>query len=202
MKNLRKVVVMFLALLMGVLSHGLWAQESSPDQDEIQAMMEQAKRFTEPGENHKFLNRFIGKWDVETQFVIDGKKTPPEKGTCEYTWLMEGRWITSKVEGTMMGRPAKGFMVMGYDNFKQSFVSTSVTNLDTSMLRAEGDLTSDGNTLVSYGTMNEYLTGEHDKMVKYVWRFEDEDTFVLEVHDLRIGGDDTMVVEETFRRQK
>jgi hypothetical protein len=38
-----------------------------------------------------------------------------------------------------------------------------------------------------YGTLDEYLTGEHDKMVKSVWRFVSDDEMRLEVHDLAIG---------------
>jgi len=89
---------------------------------------------------------------------------------------------------------------MGYDNFKQSYVITTVTNMDTAMLRSEGDLTPDGRALIAYGTLDEYLTGEHDKMVKYVWRFNSPGEMVLEVHDLPIGETNTKVVEITFRR--
>jgi hypothetical protein len=59
-----------------------------------------------------------------------------------------------------------------------------------------------GKALITYGTIDEYLTGEHDKMVKYVWRFLSEDKIVLEVHDLPIGENNAKVVELTFTRQK
>ena len=48
--------------------------------------------------------------------------------------------------------------------------------------------------------LDEYLTGEHDKMVKYAWRFLSPDEMVLEVHDLHIGEQDTMVLETRYRR--
>jgi hypothetical protein len=35
------------------------------------------------------------------------------------------------------------------------------------------------NALLSHGTIDEYLTGEHDKMVKYVWRYLSKDSMVL-----------------------
>ena len=53
---------------------------------------------------------------------------------------------------------------------------------------------------IAYGTLDEYLTGEHDKMVKYVWRFTSPTQMVLEVHDLPIGENNTKVVEITFRK--
>ncbi len=55
---------------------------------------------------------------------------------------------------------------------------------------------------MSYGTIDEYLTGEHDKMVKTVWRFISDDKMVLEIHDLPIGENNTKVVEITYTRKK
>ncbi len=56
--------------------------------------------------------------------------------------------------------------------------------------------------LVSYGTLDEYLTGENDKMVKYLWRFTGPDELVLEVYDLPIGEKNNQVIEVRFRRRK
>jgi hypothetical protein len=69
------------------------------------------------------------------------------------------------------------------------------------MTHAEGDMDPSGNTLIAYGTLDEYLTGEHDKMVKYVWRFQSPTRIVLEVHDLPIGENNTKVVEVTLEKQ-
>jgi hypothetical protein len=84
---------------------------------------------------------------------------------------------------------------MGYDNFKQSYVATTLSSLDTAMIRLEGDMDQAGKTLLAYGTLDEYLTGEHDKMVKYVWRFQSPTRIVLEIHDLPIGEANTKVIE-------
>ena len=59
-----------------------------------------------------------------------------------------------------------------------------------------------GKAILSYGTLDEYLTGEHDKMVKYVWRFLSADEMILEVHDLPIGEKGTQVIEIRFKRRK
>jgi hypothetical protein len=113
---------------------------------------------------------------------------------------MEGRWLKWEGSGTMMGMPANLFMLIGYDNFKMSYVATFVSSLDTAMLRAEGDMDPGGKTLLMYGTLDEYLTGEHDKMVKYVWRFESDDRIRMELHDLPIGETNTKVVEYVWTR--
>lgn len=172
-----------------------------PSPQEIEAMMAKAKGFTQPGPNHKHLERFVGTWTTETRFTMGDQKTPSEVGETVCTWSIPGRWIEMKATGKLMGKPYQAQVLLGHDNFKQSFVMTTVNNVDTAMLRSEGDLTRDGKALILYGTLDEYLTGEHDKMVKYVYRFLSADHIVLEVHDLPIGETGTMVVEIDHRRK-
>ena len=183
-----------------------WSVDQDPqdpkrkqDSTEIAAMMADASKFTQPGEAHDLLKRFLGTWDSVTRIM--GASSGGEAGTVEVSWLMEGRWLKSKSEGTMMGMPIETFMILGYDNFKQSYVWTTVSNMDTALRSAEGDLDPGGKALITYGTLDEYLTGEHDKMVRYVWRFLDEDKIVMEVHDLAIGENNTKVVEVEMTRR-
>jgi hypothetical protein len=59
-----------------------------------------------------------------------------------------------------------------------------------------------GKVRVTYGTLDEYLTGEHDKAVKYVMRTLSPDSHVLEVWDLGIGENGAVVLHFTFTRRK
>ena len=166
------------------------------EEDAMAEMVKKAARWTQPGESHKVLERFVGKWNTEMRVM--GRA--PETGTAEYSWLMPGRWLQHRASGSMMGMPVESYSMMGYDNFKMSFVATGVSSFDTAMNRFEGDLTQDGKTLLMYGTIDEYLTGEHDKMVKYVWRFVSPEKMTFEIHDLPIGETNTKVVEITYTR--
>jgi hypothetical protein len=168
--------------------------------EDMEKAMAQMSKMIAPGPHHKELERFLGSWKTTTRFVMGGNKTPGESGTATVSWLMDGRWLKFDLTGAMMKRPYTGFVMMGYDNFKRSFVSTSVTSIDTAMVRLEGDMDPSGKSLLMYGTLDEYTTGEHDKMVKYVYRFESADRMVLEVHDLPIGESNTQVVEVVFER--
>lgn len=169
---------------------------------DMAAMMEKAKAYTQPGPHHDLLKRFLGTWDTEFRVTLSGSQTPAEKGTATFSWLIEGRWIQQQSTGSVMGNPTQGFMIIGYDNLKMSYATVTVGNVDTAMLTAEGDLDPTGKALITYGTLDEYLTGEHDKMVKYVWRFVSDDKLVFEVHDLPIGESNTKVVEITYNRRK
>ena len=174
---------------------------AAPSAGDMQAMMQKARKFTEPGPMHLQLERLVGTWTTETRFVMGGQKTPPELGETVCSWSIAGRWLEMKAAGKLMGKAFVGQYLLGYDNFKQSFVMTTVNNVDTAMLRSEGDLTQDGKALILHGTLDEYLTGEHDKMVKYAFRFASADTFTFEVHDLAIGETGTQVMEVTYRKK-
>ncbi|MGE0143136.1 MAG: DUF1579 family protein [Planctomycetota bacterium] len=177
-------------------------QDKQPSPQDMAEMMAKMAKFTQPGKAHELLQRFLGEWETSTQITMGGQASAAEKGVASFEWLMKGRWIKSSLKGKVMGMPMESFQILGYDNFKQSYVSTVVGTMDTAMLRSEGDVTRDGKVLITYGTLDEYLTGEHDKMVKYVWRFVSDDEIVHEVHDLPIGEENTQVVRVRFVRKK
>ena len=50
--------------------------------------------------------------------------------------------------------------------------------------------------------MDEPMTGEHDKPVRYTTRLVNENKFTFEIHDLVIGGDKTKAIEMEYTRKK
>jgi len=174
----------------------------SQDPADMEKEMAKAKKWTEPGKNHETLKKFLGSWTTETRFFFGDKASPASKGTAEGDWIMEGRWLKFEAKSELMGKPFRSFSLMGYDNFKMSFVVTTVNTWDTAMIRVEGDLDQHGKSLVAYGSLDEYLTGEHDKPIKVAWRFESPDRFTMEVHDFGIGESNTKVFEIAYSRKK
>jgi hypothetical protein len=66
----------------------------------------------------------------------------------------------------------------------------------------EGTFDRSGKVLTMYGKMNEWMTGELGKTVKYVTRVVSKDKHVFEIHDLSIGEPNTKVIEVTYTRKK
>jgi len=160
--------------------------------------MAKMKKWTEPGKKHEELKRWLGSWTTETSIM----GAPPAKGTAEVEWLMEGRWLRFEDRNTLFGKPFRAFSIMGYDNTRKSYVTTMVSTFDTSMVRADGNFDREGKSLVSYGTLDEYMTGELGKPIKVAWRFISEDKIVKEVHDLAIGETNSKVFEVVYTRRK
>ncbi|GJM26942.1 MAG: hypothetical protein DHS20C16_33570 [Phycisphaerae bacterium] len=202
MKRIVATSTLFLCLLSISLSADEGKQPAAtPPPADMMAAMEKVKHFTEPGPNHKILERFLGTWATETRIFMGPNPTDPEKGESKFSWLMKDRWLKCEYTNSMMGMPYEGFTLMGYDNFKKSYVMTAVSSIDTMMTRSEGDMDPSGKAIILYGSMDEYLTGEHDKMVKSVWRFESDKKIILEIHDLPIGEKNTKIVEVTFNKK-
>jgi len=167
--------------------------------DDLKKMVEAAKKWTDPSAAHKKLERFVGKWDVST--TMGG--APVGKQKAEYTSIFGGRFVKCELKGKFWIKPDyESLYLMGYDNFKQAFVQTSIDNMNTMMLEAQGKLDQSGNTMIFYGKMDEYLTGEVGKEVKYIYRWKDDDHFTIEVHDLAIGESNTLVIEMQYTRAK
>jgi len=191
------------------------AQDSDTAQDAgdaaVAEMMAKAAKYTQPGPQHEFLGLLIGEWGVESRLTMGGAQGAPQAGTAVNRWEVDGRWLTSEWTGSLMGMEGEVHHVIGYDPMKMSYVWTSFSSFDNALNRAEGDRTLDGDGLILWGTLDEYLTGEHDKMVKYHYRFEGErddagawtsiDRYVLEVHDMLLPEGGTMVLEFTYTRK-
>jgi hypothetical protein len=180
---------------------------ATPSDEQRVSMEEGMKRWKEAcatNDHHKDLAQAIGKWDTETRVWVQGPDAEPrsEKGTAEFKWLVEGRWLMQETQGPFMNTPRKGFGITGYDSYKKKYVSSWVDSITTTLITYEGNFDQTGKVMLSFGLLDEPITGEHDKCVKYVWRFLDPDKMVFEVHDLPIGETNTKVFEIVYTRKK
>ena len=174
-----------------------------PSPEELQTMMQTYMKTTQPSKYHKWLEQMVGEWDTTSTIWMGGPGSPPtkSKGSATFTWAVPGKWLRNEVEGTMMGMPMKGFGVSGYDNFKKKFVGSWFDSLSTALLTYEGTLDQTGTVLNQWGPMDEPMTGEHDKPVRYTTRIIDENKFIFEIHDLAMGGEKTKVIEVEYTRK-
>jgi len=197
-----------LVLILGLCFNVAWSQEKKAATPPAMPNMEEAmKKWREaitPSENHKKLEVFAGSWETTTNIWMQGPTAPPTvtKGTAEIKWALGGRYQQQEAKGEMMGQPMSGVGFTGYDNFNKKYVGFWIDNMNTAMYVSEGGFDQSGKVLTLYGKMDEPMTGEHDKNVKYVSRMISPDKFIFEVHDLIIGEPNTRVVEVAYTRKK
>jgi hypothetical protein len=182
------------------------SQENAPKQPsptEMQEMMKKWQEIATPGAGHKVFENLIGKWETTTSMWWSKDSSPQQsKGASDVRWIMDGRYVLEEVSGDMMGMPWRGMGVTGYDNFKKKYVFTFLDNMGTAILTGEGDFDAKKNVLTSYGKMDEPLTGEKNKTVKYVTRILSKDKHVFEIYDLVGTPHEFKVIEIVYTRKQ
>jgi hypothetical protein len=153
---------------------------------------------TIPGERHEWLARFVGEWNTTTNLWMDPDGEPTRlRGRSTIEWMFgRGKWISETNETEPFpGReqPLESFGVTGYDNVKKQFVGVCVDSMATELRTLRGGLSPDGRTLTAFGTMDEPMTGELAKTIRYRWRLTDEDSFTLEIAEVIYGEPFTVV---------
>lgn len=206
------VSILAAALSIGALASVAYVQEKqdkqarfaypvSKDADGGMARWMQVNR---PSAAHERLRELLGNYAVTMRMRgMDASKPGMEsKGTAEFSWLVEGKWLLYKSNVDLFGQKVATTVILGYDNFKERYVWCTVDSLQTTLNTAAGLFDRTGDDLTLWGTIDEPMTPEQDKQVKYVYRGFGQDTCTFEVHDMMIGEPDTKVVEFEMRRQK
>lgn len=174
-----------------------------PTPAEMQEMMKKWEEIATPGPAHKILDNMVGKWETTTSMWWAKDSAPQmSKGSSEVRSIMGGRYVLEEISGDMMGTPWKGMGVTGYDNFKKKYVFTFLDNMGTAILTGQGDFDASKNVLTSLGKMDEPMTGEKDKTVKYVTRIINKDKHVFEIYDLVGTPNEFKVIEIVYTRKQ
>jgi hypothetical protein len=176
-----------------------------PPQAALDDMMKKMMELASPSDAHKKLEDLVGVWETETKMWMAGEgsgQATTTKGIAENVWILGGRFLRSDFKGEMMRMQMAGFGLTGYDNYAKMYVGMWVDNLSTTLATMEGTFDRSGKVLTMYGKMNEWMTGELGKTVKYVTSVVSKDKHVFEIHDLSIGEPNTKVIEVTYTRKK
>lgn len=203
------------ATLIIALSLTLWAQDrqqagGQPSPEQLAEMMKAWQESITPGEGHRKLEPFVGKWKTITKVWYDPAGEPMvTEGEAEAKWILGGRYIRTTHKGKLMapgpdGAPSlqsfEGEGMMGFNNARQVYEGTWADTMSTSILTYSGTASGDGKTFRMYGKMDEPMLGVYGRHVKYVDRIVDENTIVFELYDLAVG-DNHKVLEVTYKRQ-
>ncbi len=187
----------------------LWMQDTAPKRfthpisKDADGGMARWMQTMQPSAAHARLKELLGSYDVTMKMrMMPGAPAMETKGTAEIGWFAEGKWLQETWSIEMMGQMVHGLAHLGYDNFKERFVWCKVDSMQTALQTASGLFDQSGDNLILWGTIDEPMTPEQDKQVKYVHRGFGKDTFTLEVHDMMIGESDTKVLEFVYTRKK
>jgi len=178
------------------------AQDAPPPPPGMEEMMQKMVEAGSPNQNHKVLDPFVGYWNAESSFWMDGPDKPPmmNRGNAQFGWVLGGRFLKLDYKGSFMGGEMVGIGFYGYDNLQKKYTQTWIDNTSTAFFPATGTLDPKTNTITLTGTMDDPATGEMGKTVKYVFGIPQNDRFVFEMYDMSIPGPNKKAGEIVYTR--
>lgn len=156
----------------------------------------------EPQKEHQWLNRFIGEWSSETEYIMGSDQTPSISKGSEVVRSLGGIWIVMEGESEM---PDSGIgrtlMTLGYDPQSDRYVGTFIGSMMTHLWLYNGSLDTEEKRLV---LDTEGPNFSESSMAKY----KDSIEFVSDDHRImtsQILGDDgnwLQFMTANYHRQK
>ncbi|MGH7567222.1 MAG: DUF1579 domain-containing protein [Gemmatimonadota bacterium] len=186
-----------LALVAGAL---LVAAPQAQAQEMTPEMMAAWTENATPGENHQVLDGTVGKWEQKmTMWMAPGAPPLESTSTSTAAWSMDGRWMEESMSGTVMGMPFQGRNLMGYDNFRDEYVSIWTDNMSTAPMISRGTYDPATKTFTLTGTMDDIMSGTRDIPFRQVTTITDDTHATLEMYAPGPDGNEflTMRVEAT-----
>jgi len=167
-----------------------------PDADKAE-MMKKMEAAGTPGPAHKALEHFVGNWQAEVKCWMEPGGPPSvSHATAKANWVLNGHFLEEEFHGEMMGRPFTGRSLIGYDNFKQTFNTVWVSDMQTSMFTSEGKGENGNKVITLEGKASCAATGQKDVPMKSVFRVLSPDKHVFEMFN-----DGAKTMEITYTRQ-
>lgn len=133
--------------------------------------------FAPPQEEHKWLDSFVGEWEVDSECVM-GPDQPPQKSQGRAkTRSLGGMWILIEGEGESPdgGATVESIITIGYDPAQQRYVGSFICGVMTHLWIYHGSLDAakrkltldttgpkfDGSGMTQYQDMCEVVSADH-----------------------------------------
>jgi hypothetical protein len=156
---------------------------------------------TQPGDAHKVLEGYVGRWSSHVKMQMDLAQPVQESdGSAEGTMLLGGRFVQVVHHGTVMGQPFEGIMLGGYDNLAKKYVATWVDNLGTSIVRYDGSFDKNSKRLMMGARFTDPMTGKPAR-TRSVTTFVSPTSWTYEEYSLDPKGKERMIMMITFTKK-
>jgi len=200
--KLNRIVIVTLAILAAGGLQG--ADEMSRAQGmEMDPAMQQAMKRGAPGEHHKALEPFVGRFTTTSRMWMKPGEAPQEStGSAEHTWVLGGRFLKMDVRGDLGGQPFEGLGYLGYDNIRGEYTAAWLDNMNTGITRASGQFDPGTKQYTESGTFSCPLTGEKDRRFRGEWKVIDNDSLSYTMYNPGPDGKEVKGMEISYKRVK
>jgi hypothetical protein len=127
-----------------------------------------------PGAGQKFLESFVGSWNVTKKFYLRTGEPTQSTGSCKQTMIHDGRFFKSDFVFQSAGSETTGMGIIGWDVNSKRFTSfwTDSRSTRISIRQSENDF--DGKQIVLYSRSLDQDPGKSDRRSKTVTDMDDD----------------------------
>lgn len=168
------------------------AKSDTKDKAPTPADMESWMKLASAGEQHKKLDGLVGTWKLLIKYP--GEEGTDSKGTAEFRWVMDGRFLVESTKTDMSGQLFEWMGWHGYDNQKKQYVSVWIDNFGTGIESMTGQFDDAKKTLTYIGEADNPEAGGKVK-VKWTIHLESKDRFTVEMREGTGNGHDKTVMQ-------
>ncbi|HLP62808.1 MAG TPA: DUF1579 domain-containing protein [Candidatus Deferrimicrobium sp.] len=194
---IKKMCVVIFILLMASFTFSQSEKQMTPEQ---QKAMEAYAKMGALNENHEFLKKFVGEWNVTSKaWMMPGQEPVLSESKSKAELILGGRFLMWRYQGTMFGQPFEGMQILSYDNMKKKYVTIWIDNTSTAFYMLEG--TREGNVINDSGLWVDPVTGGDEK-VRSVTSVIGPDEFTFELIMVGKDGKEFKSMENRYKRIK
>jgi hypothetical protein len=203
MKNRRLAgtgLVIGMAFVVGTAAYALAADTGKPP-SELDAVMMQVQKYGTPGESHKRLEPFVGKWTFRMRYWMKPGDTPQElHGMSENAWVFGGRFLKRDFKSALDNQPVDAVGYTGYDNIRGEYQTVWLGTMGTGIMQVAGTYVAAANAITESGHFSCPITGEKARWMRSEWKILDNDHHTFSSYAKGPDGKEYKSVEEVYTR--
>ncbi len=205
MKIIKHVMLSLLVVFLATLVLSVSAREKNQEMTEEQKkMMELWKKYTFPGEKHKYIEYFVGEWESEMKsWRQPGKEPEVRTQKIKVESFFDGRFTKAhiKTDASDIGMILETIVINGYDNFKQECFSITFSKQRTDYYLTTGKWDKAGKIRTDTAVRTDIFTGNQYR-VKAVTTIIDQNKYTYDYYRIDPGGNEIKKMEITYTRKK
>jgi len=180
-------------VLLAVVTTALAAGQPPAKTDDKKDPQSALEPKSKPGAGQKFLERFVGDWEVAKAFHPRTGEPVKQKGECRQTMIHGGRFLQSEFTFQTGDGKSTGTGTIGFEPETGKFTSVWVDSRQTRMSFRQAEEKFDGTQIVLFG---KELDGKEGRRSKTVTRLEDDGKKIVHrQYGVNADGTERLVME-------
>ncbi|MBP3960845.1 DUF1579 family protein [Gemmata sp. G18] len=184
-----------------VVFGGLAGSSQPPKGDDKKDPQAKFEPRSKPGEGQKFLEKFVGDWDVVKTFHPRTGDPVRGTGTCRQTMIHAGRFLQSEFTFGTGAEKTTGTGLIGFEPETGAFTSSWVDSRQTRMSFRQSGEKFDGKKIVLVGKALGEAARDARRSQTVTTLEEDGKTIVHRQHAIDAEGKERLVMELVLTRR-